>query len=400
MKGIGQSLVAVFLLCAVVAPAYGSNIQYTITDLGVLDGPSSYPLGMNNLGQVVGDADIYTRYSHAFLYNGSGPLINLGSLAGDYSVSCAQAINDQGMVVGYTDTPGTGNPTHAFVYKTNGGMQDLGTLGGVASYAWGINNSGQIVGFAQTESGAYHGFICSGNGPMVDLGTYTPLCINDAGQVAAANGPANYNHTYISSGGTGAWVDIGSLGGTNTQPYGMNNRGDIVGSSGISSTSNGYSHAFLYSGGIMSDLGTFGGQSSIAEGVNDFGVVVGVADLPGDSYLSAGGFVYYGTGSIQDLNNLVDPSLGWTINGAVAVNDQGQIAAWAYQQYDEVHAVLLTPTPEPSSLCLLNVVAVAVAAIKARKRSTWVRGFGQMASSLVLWFSRSTREIRAHPFFR
>ena len=102
----------------------------------------------------------------------------------------------------------------------------------------------------------------------------------------------------------------------------MNDRGEIVGLSTISASGEYPSHAFIYSGGIMSDLGTFGGQLSCAYGVNDFGVVVGGADLPGDSYLSSRGFVYYGSGAIQNLNNLVDPSLGWTIEGGVAINDQ------------------------------------------------------------------------------
>ncbi len=376
LKRMRTSFIAAFLLCAVMTPAYGSNIQYTITDLGVLDGPSSYAVGMNNLGEVVGRADIYTQYSHAFLYNGSGPLINLGSLAGDYSVSCAQAINDQGMVVGYTDTPGTGNPTHAFVYTANGGMQDLGTLGGAQSYAYGINNSGQIVGIAQTANGTYHGFIYSGNGPMVDLGTYQATLINDGGQVVAYTGSAPYNQTYISSGGTGAWVNIGSLGGTETSPEGMNDRGEIVGLLTISASGEYPSHAFIYSGGIMSDLGTFGGQLSCAYGVNDFGVVVGGADLPGDSYLSSRGFVYYGSGAIQNLNNLVDPSLGWTIEGGVAVNDQGQIAAEAYKEYGDFHAVLLTPTsePEPSTLCLVIVAVLAFLAMKSKRSLGRIRG--------------------------
>ena len=55
----------------------------------------------------------------------------------------------------------------------------------------------------------------------------------------------------------------------------------------------------------MTDLGTFGGQIGGAEAINDFGVVVGGADLPGD--LTGHGFVYYGSGTIEDLNDLVDP---------------------------------------------------------------------------------------------
>ena len=293
------------------------------------------------------------------------------------------------MVVGYSDSS-TNGPTRAFVYTQSGGMQDLGTLGGAQSYAYDINNSGQIVGIAQTVSGAYDGFISSGNGPMIDLGTYTPLCINDAGQVVAANNPAGSVQTYISSGGTGTWVDVGSLGG-DTHPYGMNNSGEIVGSSAISTSASYPSHAFLYSGGTMADLGTLGGQSSFATGVNDYGVVIGASYLPGDVYGHA--FVYYGSGAIEDLNSLVDPSLGWTIEVADAINGSGQIAAEAYQENGEYHAILLTPepTPEPSSVCLLLVAAFAFLGMKAR-RLPW----GKTTRGLISWIVRAIKEIRSN----
>ena len=155
----------------ITAPAYGSTIQYTITDLGVIgNGPDSFPVAMNNLGEVVGYADTYTHYSHAFLYNGSGPLINLGSFGGDNSLSIAQAINNQGMVVGYSDSSGAVIDTRGFLYAGNGPMQDLGTLGGADTQALDINNSGQIVGVSQVPNGNYDGFLYSGNAPMVTSG--------------------------------------------------------------------------------------------------------------------------------------------------------------------------------------------------------------------------------------
>src|SRR5271157_4597845 len=107
--------IAVFLLCGLAGQARGNDIAYSITDLGVIgSGPDSFPVGMNNLGEVVGYADTYTHYSHAFLYAGSGPLVNLGSFGGDYSLSVAEAINNQRMVVGYSDSSGAGNDTRAF----------------------------------------------------------------------------------------------------------------------------------------------------------------------------------------------------------------------------------------------------------------------------------------------
>jgi len=61
---------------------------------------------------------------------------------------------------------------------------------------------------------------------------------------------------------------------------------------------------------------------------------------------------------MQDLNNLIDPNLGWTLTNAVGINDNGQICG--YGQYGgQQEAFLLTPVPEPSTLGLLGAAALA-----------------------------------------
>ena len=83
---------------------------------------------MNDLGQVCGYGDTTVATSsglaladHAWLYTGSGALVDLGTLGPATGVSIATAINDTGTVVGYADSSST--LTLAFLYTQGGGMQ-------------------------------------------------------------------------------------------------------------------------------------------------------------------------------------------------------------------------------------------------------------------------------------
>src|ERR1019366_10425584 len=83
----------------------------------------------------------------------------LGTLNGG-ATSSAYGINNSGQIVGQSES-GEGG-VHAFL-SSGGGMIDLGTLGGYNSYAWRINDSGQIIGTADPSGGGGgHGFLYSG----------------------------------------------------------------------------------------------------------------------------------------------------------------------------------------------------------------------------------------------
>lgn len=139
------------------------------------------PLGINNIGQVVGDRYTNNVGWHAFLYEDS-VITDLHSELGIGSK--AIGINDSSQITGcYV----SGLDTHAFLYDDEV-ITDLGTLGGATSYGRAINNLSQIVGESDTESGYQHAFLYE-NGIMRDLGTVPGLAnsyavaINDAGWI-------------------------------------------------------------------------------------------------------------------------------------------------------------------------------------------------------------------------
>jgi probable HAF family extracellular repeat protein len=133
-------------------------------------GNSSFINGINDLGVATGygQVGVYGN-NHAFVFT-NGNVTDIGTLGGPNGNGYAygQAINDAGTVVGYSQfTDANGNyDTDGFVYA-NGVMQDLNSslAPGTAdpfmslSYALGINNAGQIVGYGELADGEYRGFV-------------------------------------------------------------------------------------------------------------------------------------------------------------------------------------------------------------------------------------------------
>jgi probable HAF family extracellular repeat protein len=71
---------------------------------------------------------------------------------------------------------------------------------------------------------------------------------------------------------------------------------------------------------------------------------------------------------MQDLNNLISSSSGWTLLEATAINESGQIVGWGYNGGQD-HAFLLTPTPEPSTFILLAIGAISLLGYCWRRRA-------------------------------
>jgi probable HAF family extracellular repeat protein len=229
-----------------------------MSDLGTLGTDDSKAFGINNLGQIVGEA--------------------YGSNGGE---------------------PGTSGRALLF---SNGTITNLGAPSGEGSAAFGINDSSQIVGDYTTNIGFVNtndfgketAFLydngvtnnLSAVGGLGALRAYTAAAINNQGQVTgyAINSNNTIRHAYLYSGGT--MSDLGTLDSarTNTEGLALNNQGQVVGIAATNLTFDqgpfNSSHAFFYSGGTMLDLNNLttvpsGWTLQSATGINDHGQIVG-----------------------------------------------------------------------------------------------------------------------------
>jgi probable HAF family extracellular repeat protein len=254
--------------------AFQSPAGGPLQTLGSLSASDSYAMGINSAGVIAGTAYV-SGQPHGVIWNGS-TTTDLG--AGVY----ATGINDPSVVVG-----GNG---HAFV-MTNGVYQDLGVLtGGDWSSAYAINNSGMVVGYSSLASGNFGAFFWTPQNGMQQLGTFGGLDsyatgLNSSDEVIGyASLSSGYEHAFSAQGTV--MTDLGTLGGSSFA-YGINDSGEIVGYSWP--VNGGNPHAFLYLNGIMIDLNSLipsgsGWQLLEAYGINATGQIVGEGLLNGQSH--------------------------------------------------------------------------------------------------------------------
>jgi len=319
------------LVVLVIASTAGAQVRYQPTDLGRLEGNFSDTQGIKDPSHVVGSSSASDETALPVLsWTQSGAVDHLDTLGG--SNGSAQGNGEDSQVVGYADT--TDGGSHAFIYTKAAGMQDLGTLGGSNSQANAINSGddtdgpNQIVGWSLiSEDTAQHAVAWDGNHKIVDLGTLggtnsQAYGVNCDGLVVGSSGT-------MDDATTDAFVwdpefgmqDLGTLGGTVAQATAINCSGQVVGFSSLPDDLE--THAFLDINGSMKDLGTLGGGYSQATAINDPGRVVGFSNTAGDTGTHA--FLWTRRRGMQDLNKLIPANSGWDLQVASSINNRGRI---------------------------------------------------------------------------
>jgi probable HAF family extracellular repeat protein len=191
----------------------------------------------------------------------------------------------------------------------DGKINDLGTLGGNHSIAIGLNNRGDVIGFSVNT-------------------TPDPFSLLYGG---FTNGTQTRGFLWRK----GYMQDLGTLGGPDTQAFGLNERGQAIGISYINSTPNPVTglppaDPFLWDEDRgMIDLGTLGGAWGGAGALNNRGQVIGNSSLATDpgACLGIGDTAnchpfFWDDGTLIDLNT---DTIGGSPTTAQAINDAGEV---------------------------------------------------------------------------
>jgi probable HAF family extracellular repeat protein len=356
---------------------FASN--WTISDLGTLGGSETFADSINDLGQIVGmsrlDGDTDT---HAFFYE-NGVMQDLAPInSGDLRASFRLGLNNAGRIASGVVVDDAYYP--AIYNRQNGQTTTLGSLGSMSGFtgvATAINDSGVAVGISYLSSGIRHGFIYR-NGAMSDLGSlggYSgALAINRAGTAVgfASDSPNGFQRAVIWN--NGSILDISN--GFESQARAINDSGQVVGET---ATQAGTQEAFLWSNGASENLGTLTpGRNSQAFGINNEGNIVGTAEAISSITLQTNPITgvitmvtnfqnhafLYSNGSMLDLNSVISTNSGWELYYAFGINNSDEIVGWGSMDGGEHIRSFILQVPEPSVPSL--ILLAGVFAVRAR----------------------------------
>lgn len=339
-KLLSGNLLFVLLACIMLSSISrtASALNYNTVELGSLGGTSACATGINNAGQIVGYSTGSDGQQHPFSWNATNGMQILPT----DSHFVPLGINDNGVVAGYVDT-------YAAFWSSTLGLNTLGEAGGVATS---VNNNGLITGWAGRNVDPYlqKTYVWSLDGSATDLGfsfdSYSwAFGINNGGQVAGtADGEA-----FVWDADSGVHY-LGALGADGSSANAINDAGMVVGLSDVDWHTKA---VFTWTKGSgMSSAFTFNpeeGYTPVA--VDSSGMIVGNC--------SNGVFTW----SANDGLEIVSPG------EVCGINDAGQLVG-RVRTATGYEAVLWQPVPEPSAFVVLACGLVGILTRTRKRRSS------------------------------
>lgn len=357
-------------------PEAQAATTYTVTDLGaMLPGAQSVATVINNAGQIAG----YTwtpdgqapQYQTILWHDGIASAMSPAGSTQDGGAPSPYGINNQGLIVG---TVVQGTRMYAATWSEDGQQQNH-ILPGTSECNWcvsqatAVNDHGLVVGWS-----VEYGPVAWQNGAMQQLAKPNvaargrAMGINNAGTIV---GSTDFQAA-IWQGEQLTLLD--SAGFRQAEAYDINEAGDIVGHALNSSMD---TRSMLWRNGAAIELGSLTAtDATYAEDINNAGQIVGTSVLTPSDVNSERRAVMWNKGTttpvaLDTLIDALDPLHGLVkLTYSGGINDDGVIAASGLIG-GVMHAFKLTPVspvPELASWQYLLAGGCLTMAASARRR--------------------------------
>jgi probable HAF family extracellular repeat protein len=357
-------------------PAPPPPPTYTLTDLGPMQitAAPSGATALNNSAQVTGFYyDSTFGANRAFLWN-NGTSTEFGTLGG--AASFGYGINGAGQVVGTSDASSSGgNSQSAFIWLNGKFTSNLNA--GVYSVAYGINSAGDVVGYQVGTDSYIRPIIWKGGTPagaivLTPLPCPYPVCqgealaVNDLGQAAGWSIVPGGTYHPVMWDSTGQPTDIGTLGGAsyNNQANAINNSGVVVGYSQLDAQT---VHAFVWQqGGAPQDLGVIPGLDPNYANLADNNSSAWGINSNGDIVGVSG----YGTGIVTQGNGgrafLYSSGTMYDLTSLLVPGTNWKLeAAWAINDNGQIVGVGIGPDQTEHGFLLTPLLASTTTSLSA-----------------------------------
>jgi RHS repeat-associated protein len=362
--------------CQAVSP-YPVIVNLPVDDVGsagTLGGTYATASDVNASGQIVGSATNASGETHAFLRTGSGPMVNVVP----NQVSEAASVNDAGTLAGTWVASGV---SRAFREYTSGaGFQDLGLGPGGdglpavddpqyrGAYAYTINNNSQVAG-AFTSGGLIRGFRFTDQGedglmeeiPTLQNGMTRALGLSASGTVVGTSwvagspttGIRRFGHAVMFNDSVVSTVDLNTY--VDPTQWTLITANHIAGNYVVGAGDHGgavHAYRLNLSTNVIDDLGGGWEGETYGLGTNNEGDVVGWGYLDAAMTRQAA-FIYTDQIGFKNLGDVIDPTLGWDVRVASAINDKGDVVGWGYRN-SQVTAFHMNLAPQQIACGAVN----------------------------------------------
>lgn len=357
------------------------EVRYTIEKLSIPGSTSSEGRGINDFGEVVGDAWVSAGTRGCFVWS---PGKNAKEILADAEGNPAcWKINNRGQVLGRMEGKDR-KPMYHFLWSAEEGMRKLDSGGDGGHYVRDLNDLGQTVGYCVPAGKVHRAAIWNTSGEVAELSVgprSTAEAVDNHGSVFGACSKGLFIQRSEGSVSYYGYDEMSHDEKNESQELAVrdvNDREHVVGDSYDSSAQviREECRAFLWSAtdGLV-HLDTWHGYISCAKSINNSGQIVGYTTLPAGSgppkllrdlaqvlreamgrdpiywsHWQGSRAILWEGGEKLDLNDLIRSDTEWaSLNVANDINERGQVVGYGIHRKTRIGFMtgfVLTPVGE------------------------------------------------------